>query len=145
MFGATGAFVTGVFGAIWYTKRKQTKYQQQDAHLLQQQQCLTSQKYTPPPMTPEEYALAKKNARFFALKSLTYGTLLALTGAGVLAISVGYWLDVRNFKEFSDKLHSIVPQHTARLRRALGGKDLTMTQEEEDELEEMAQKVALDE
>lgn len=91
MIGAAGAFTTGVFGAIWYTKRKQAKYPHHEP--IQQHQPAA---YTPPKMTPAELELAKKDARFFALKSLTYGTLLAWAGAGVLAVGVGYWLDVRN-------------------------------------------------
>ncbi|ORZ07925.1 hypothetical protein BCR42DRAFT_455863 [Absidia repens] len=186
LVGAASAFGAGLFGAIWHTKRKQAKYEQQEAVLLQQQQQQQQQQqphttqpspagssasasphkssasassslaqpmqpkggagampphqpYVPPSMSPAEFELAKKDARFFAIKSLGYGTLLALTGAGVLATVVGYCLDVRNFREFSDKLHVIIPQRTARLRRYLGGKELEMTQAEEEELDALAQ------
>ncbi|CAO3599570.1 unnamed protein product [Absidia cylindrospora] len=161
LIGAASAFGVGLFGAIWHTKRKQAKYEQQEAVLLQQQQqqqqsaptgsssphkspSLTQPKgvhqtYVPPSMSPAEFEMAKKDARFFAIKSLGYGTLLALTGAGVLATVVGYCLDVRNFREFSDKLHVIIPQRTARLRRFLGGKELEMTKAEEEELDALAQ------
>ncbi|KAI8099545.1 uncharacterized protein BX664DRAFT_272820 [Halteromyces radiatus] len=146
LVGAASAFAAGVFGAIWYTKRKQSKHDAliQD-HLNNTAELKTNNGTTPPKMTPVEYELAKKQARFFALKSLGYGTLLALTGAGVLATAVGYWLDVRNFQEFSDKLHIIVPQRTARLRRFLGGKDLEMTKSEEEELEDLLQDITIDE
>ncbi|CAO3591324.1 unnamed protein product [Absidia cylindrospora] len=98
-----------------------------------------------PKMSPTEYELAKRKARFFALKSLGYGTLLTLAGAGVAATAIGYWLDVRNFQEFSDKLHKIIPQRTARLRRYLGGEDLEMTTAEEEEMEDLLQDIVIDE
>lgn len=108
LIGAASAFGAGLLGAIYYTKRKQAK----EANLPPQQPtppptqpstaaaaaaaATTNSIPLPPKMTPEEYAVAKREARFFALKTLGYGTLLALTGAGVLATAVGYWLDVRN-------------------------------------------------
>lgn len=108
LIGAASAFGAGLLGAIYYTKRKQAK----EANLPPQQHtppptqpstaaaaaaaATTNSIPLPPKMTPEEYAVAKREARFFALKTLGYGTLLALTGAGVLATAVGYWLDVRN-------------------------------------------------
>lgn len=108
LIGAASAFGAGLLGAIYYTKRKQAK----EANLPPQQHtppptqpstaaaaaaaATTNSIPLPPKMTPEEYAVAKREARFFAFKTLGYGTLLALTGAGVLATAVGYWLDVRN-------------------------------------------------
>lgn len=108
LIGAASAFGAGLLGAIYYTKRKQAK----EANLPPQQPtppptqpstaaaaaaaATTNSIPLPPKMTPEEYAVAKREARLFALKTLGYGTLLALTGAGVLATAVGYWLDVRN-------------------------------------------------
>lgn len=108
LIGAASAFGAGLLGAIYYTKRKQAK----KANLPPQQPtppptqpstaaaaaaaATTNSIPLPPKMTPEEYAVAKREARLFALKTLGYGTLLALTGAGVLATAVGYWLDVRN-------------------------------------------------
>lgn len=108
LIGAASAFGAGLLGAIYYTKRKQAK----EANLPPQQHtppptqpstaaaaaaaATTNSIPLPPKMTPEEYAVAKREARLFALKTLGYGTLLALTGAGVLATAVGYWLDVRN-------------------------------------------------
>lgn len=108
LIGAASAFGAGLLGAIYYTKRKQAK----EANLPPQQPtppptqpstaaaaaaaATTNSIPLPPKMTPEEYAVAKREARFFAFKTLGYGTLLALTGAGVLATAVGYWLDVRN-------------------------------------------------
>lgn len=108
LIGAASAFGAGLLGAIYYTKRKQAK----EANLPPQQPtppptqpstaaaaaaaATTNSIPLPPKMTPEEYAVAKREARFFALKTLGYGTLLALTGAGALATAVGYWLDVRN-------------------------------------------------
>ncbi|KAI9497740.1 hypothetical protein BDB00DRAFT_784656 [Zychaea mexicana] len=89
--------------------------------------------YTPPKMTPAEYAVAKQEARFFAFKALGYGSLLALGGAGILAVGIGYWLDVSNFKDFSDRLKVIVPRQTSKLRALLGGKEFVMKPEEEEE------------
>ncbi|KAI9323724.1 hypothetical protein BX666DRAFT_2117279 [Dichotomocladium elegans] len=154
LFGAVSAFGFGIAGAIWHTKRKQAKEVATAAAAAAAEPSMTptsmtnvrgspipvqqpgalATAYTPPKMTPEEYAIAKKDARFFAFKALGYGTLLALGGAGVLAAGIGYWLDVRNFKEFSDKLHEIIPRQTSRLRRMLGGSELVMKPEEEEEL-----------
>lgn len=97
--GAAGAFGVGLLGAIWYTKRKQNKRMQLE--ILEGNVPLPASKvsipqYIPPKMTPAEFAKAKKDASFFAFKTLGYGTLLAFTGAGLLATAVGYWLEVRN-------------------------------------------------
>ncbi|CEP19400.1 hypothetical protein [Parasitella parasitica] len=136
---AGGAFGAGLLGAIWYTRRKQNQRMQQEivqgvvptAPTPQH----TPQSYIQPKMTPAEYAIAKKDASLFAFKTLGYGTLLAFGGAGILAIAVGFWLDVKNFKEFSDKLKIIVPKQTSKLRQMLGGKSLEITQEEQEELD----------
>lgn len=111
LVAAASAFGAGLLGAVYYTKRKQAKEAASlppSEHttppppqpLPQQQQPSAKGSHissvAPPKMTPEEYMIAKREARFFALKTLGYGTLLALTGAGVLATAVGYWLDVRN-------------------------------------------------
>ncbi|CAO3634168.1 unnamed protein product [Mucor hiemalis] len=116
--GAAGAFGAGLLGNV-PTAPKQ----------------VAPVKYIPPKMTPAEYAIAKKEASLYAFKTLGYGTLLAFTGAGLLATAVGLWLDVRNFKEFSDKLKIIVPKKTSSLRQMLGGSKLEMTQEEQQELD----------
>ncbi|KAI7899394.1 uncharacterized protein BX663DRAFT_489281 [Cokeromyces recurvatus] len=123
--GASGAFGAGLLGAIWYTKRKQ------------QTQTEEIKVATPKMMTPAEYAVAKRDATLFAFKTLGYGTLLAFTGAGLLAITVGYCLDVHNFKEFSDRLKVIIPRHTARLRQWAGGSKFEMTAEEQKELDQI--------
>ncbi|KAI8881393.1 hypothetical protein K501DRAFT_123973, partial [Backusella circina FSU 941] len=134
-----GAFGAGLLGAIWYTKRKQNK--RMELEILEGNvptaPAVESKipQYTPPKMTPAEYAVAKKEASLYAFKTLGYGTLLAFTGAGLLALGIGYWLDVSNFKEFSDKLHIIVPKRTSRLREMLGGKKFEMTKSEEVELD----------
>ncbi|KAI9272933.1 hypothetical protein BDA99DRAFT_569196 [Phascolomyces articulosus] len=160
LLGAAGAFGAGLMGAIWHTKRKQAKEAASEAAAAAKlgtttpvntsiptsstpvtsvppsstlQNSTSIPEYKPPKMTPEQYAVAKKDARFFAFKALGYGTLLALGGASVLAVGVGYWLDVRNFKEFSDKLKEIVPRQTSRLRAFLGGKELVMRPEEQEE------------
>lgn len=118
--GAATAFVAGLGGAIWYTKRKQAKetasvstnntvttnpspsVQQQSTVASQLEPAATvTQQQRPPSMTPEEYAVSKRQARFFAFKALGYGTLLALSGAGVLSLAVGWWLDVRNVSIFT--------------------------------------------
>ena len=128
LLGAAGAFGAGLMGAIWHTKRKQSKEAAAEAAVAAAklgqntatatvntstplQTSPTSSatvpqsskpinppipEYQPPKMTPEQYAVSKKEARFFAFKALGYGTLLALTGAGVLATGIGWWLDVRN-------------------------------------------------
>ncbi|CAO3622203.1 unnamed protein product [Cunninghamella echinulata] len=159
LVGFAGAFTAGVFGAIWYTKRKQAKQviddlQPSAVEIITKNTPQTQQQtichnlpnqYKPPPMTAAEYELSKKQARFFALKTLSYGTLLAFSGAGVLATIVGYWLDVRNFQEFSDKLHVIIPERTSKLRRYLGGKDFKMTEIEEQELEDILEEITTDE
>ncbi|KAG2217010.1 hypothetical protein INT45_003083 [Circinella minor] len=169
LLSAAGAFGAGLMGAIWHTKRKQSKEIAAEAAAmatttnvnttttttttttpLQSSPSITSvphsnttiPEYQPPKMTPEQFAVSKKEARFFAFKALGYGTLLALTGAGILATGIGWWLDVRNFKEFSDKLKEVVPRHTSRLRTYLGGKELVMKAEE---LEEWDRAVANDE
>jgi hypothetical protein len=97
--GAAGAFGAGLLGAIWYTKRKQNKRMQLE--ILEGNVPLPASQvkipqYIPPKMTPAEYAKAKKDASFFAIKTLGYGTLLAFSGAGIFALGIGYWLDVRN-------------------------------------------------
>jgi hypothetical protein len=98
--GAAGAFGAGLLGAIWYTKRKQNK--RMELEVLEGNvptaPAVQSKipQYTPPKMTPAEYAVAKKEASLYAFKTLGYGTLLAFTGAGLLALSIGYCLDVRN-------------------------------------------------
>ncbi|EPB85134.1 hypothetical protein HMPREF1544_08106 [Mucor circinelloides 1006PhL] len=139
---AGGAFGAGLLGAIWYTKRKQNQRMQQEIAQGVMPTAPTPhhspQPYIPPKMTPAEYAIAKKDASLYAFKTLGYGTLLAFGGAGLLATAVGWWLDVRNFKEFSDKLKIIVPKQTSRLRQMLGGKSLEMTQEEQEELDSIA-------
>jgi hypothetical protein len=99
--GAAGAFGAGLLGAIWYTKRKQTQRMQQEiaeGAVPTAPQPHTVPKYIPPKMTPAEQAIAKKEASLFAFKTLSYGTLLAFGGAGLLATAVGWWLDVRNVK-----------------------------------------------
>ncbi|KAG1438411.1 hypothetical protein G6F56_012646 [Rhizopus delemar] len=128
---AASAFGAGLLGAIWHTKRKQS--QRIEKELKEGIQHIPHQ-FSPPQLSPEELAIAKKDANFFAIKTLGYGTLLAFTGAGLLAVSVGWWLDVRNFKEFSDKLQVIVPRQTSRLRQMLGGKKFEVTEQEESEL-----------
>ncbi|KAI7850028.1 hypothetical protein BDC45DRAFT_539569 [Circinella umbellata] len=162
LLSAAGAFGAGLMGAIWHTKRKQSKELAAEAAMaatttnvntttpLHSSPSITSvphahtpiPEYQPPKMTPEQFAVSKKEARFFAFKALGYGTLLALTGAGILATGIGWWLDVRNFKEFSDKLKEVVPRHTSRLRTYLGGKELVIKPEE---LEEWDKAVANDE
>ncbi|KAI7874680.1 hypothetical protein K492DRAFT_211420 [Lichtheimia hyalospora FSU 10163] len=151
--GAAAAFIAGLGGAVWHTKRKQAKETASasmnntvatHSHPSLQQSTVssplassapTTQQPIPPSMTPEEYAISKRQARFFAFKALGYGTLLALTGAGALSLAVGWWLDVGNFKEFSDRLHEIVPTHTRRLRRMLGGSEFTLKPGEQEELD----------
>ena len=129
LLSAAGAFGAGLMGAIWHTKRKQSKEAAAEAAVAAAKlgqntatatvntttplqtlptsastTVLQSSKpinppipeYQPPKMTPEQYAVSKKEARFFAFKALGYGTLLALTGAGILAAGVGWWLDVRS-------------------------------------------------
>ncbi|KAI8059496.1 hypothetical protein BC940DRAFT_313569 [Gongronella butleri] len=143
LFGSAGAFASGLAGAIWYTKRRQAKHDTLVSEVLEHNQkhhgTNTIPDYQAPKMTPEELEIAKKQARFFAVKTLGLGTLLAFTGAGVLAVGVGYWLDVRNFQEFSDKLHVIIPERTSKLRRWLGGKELAITKQEEKELDDFWQ------
>ncbi|KAI9281063.1 hypothetical protein BY458DRAFT_487072 [Sporodiniella umbellata] len=134
---AAGAFGAGLMGAIWHTKRKQNQRLEKE---LKEGIQHVPHKFAPPQLTPEQLAIAKKDAKFFALKTLGYGTLLAFTGAGVLAVSIGWWLDVRNFREFSDKLQVIVPRQTSRLRQMLGGKKFEMTKQEEDELDNLESK-----
>ncbi|CDS10523.1 hypothetical protein LRAMOSA03198 [Lichtheimia ramosa] len=151
--GAATAFVAGLGGAIWHTKRKQAKetasvstnntvttnpspsVQQSTVASQLEPAATVTQQQRPPSMTPEEYAVSKRQARFFAFKALGYGTLLALSGAGVLSLAVGWWLDVRNFKEFSDRLHEIVPVQTRRLRRMLGGSEFVLKPGEKEELD----------
>lgn len=112
--GAAGAFGAGLMGAIWYTKRKQNK--RMELEILEgnvptappkQAAAAAPAAYIPPKMTPAEYAVAKKEASLYAFKTLGYGTLLAFTGAGLLATAVGYWLDVRNVSPLSISLHSL--------------------------------------
>ncbi|CDH54870.1 predicted protein [Lichtheimia corymbifera JMRC:FSU:9682] len=151
--GAAAAFVAGLGGAVWHTKRKQAKeaastsmnnniathpypsLQQSTVSSQLQPQPAANQQPIPSSMTPEEYAVSKRQARFFAFKALGYGTLLALTGAGALSLAVGWWLDVSNFKEFSDRLHEIVPVQTRRLRRMLGGSEFVLKPGEKEELD----------
>lgn len=98
LFGAAGAFGAGLLGAIWYTKRKQAKEASLAAKSIDtpSSHAQITPAYVLPKMTPAEYAIAKRDATFFAFKTLGYGTLLALSGAGLLATAVGWWLDVRN-------------------------------------------------
>ncbi|KAI8062789.1 uncharacterized protein B0P05DRAFT_556051 [Gilbertella persicaria] len=138
--GAAGAFGAGLLGAIWHTKRKQTQRMEQELAEGIVHTPHTPVPYTPPKMTPAEYAVARKEASLYAVKTLGYGTLLAFSGAGLIALGVGYWLDVRNFKEFSDKLQIIVPKQTSKLRQMLGGKKLEMTSEEQQELDSIQMK-----
>ncbi|KAL0096916.1 hypothetical protein J3Q64DRAFT_1828002 [Phycomyces blakesleeanus] len=155
LMSAMGAFGAGLMGAIWHTKRKQARdiAIEEAAEITQpprtQQAGPAIRKpmpprhiahapvaaYKPPTMTAAEYAIAKQDAGVFAFKTLAYGTLLAWGTAGVLALSVGYFLEVRNFKEFSDKLQIIVPRQTSRLRKALGGTSFEMREEETQELD----------
>ncbi|KAG2210928.1 hypothetical protein INT47_000085 [Mucor saturninus] len=136
MAGAAGAFGAGLLGAIWYTQRKQNK--RIATEILEgtvPTNKYTPPKYIPPVMTPAEKIIAKKEASLFAFKTLAYGTLLAWGTAGLLAVSVGWYLDVRNFQEFSDKLKVIVPKKTANLRKMLGGTKLEMTEAEQLEID----------
>jgi hypothetical protein len=97
--GAAGAFGAGLLGAIWYTKRKQTKRMEQEilqGNVPTAPKVYTPPKYIPPKMTPAEQIIAKKEASLYAFKTLGYGTLLAFSGAGLLAVTVGWALDVRN-------------------------------------------------
>lgn len=95
--GSAGAFGAGLLGAIWYTKRKQTqRIQQEIAEGVVHSAPDAPKPFVPPKMTPAEYAVAKKEASLFAFKTLGYGTLLAFTGAGLIAVTIGYCLDVRN-------------------------------------------------
>ncbi|KAG1169258.1 hypothetical protein G6F70_008556 [Rhizopus microsporus] len=131
--GAAGAFGAGLLGAIWHTKKKQnqrieTEIKEGIKHI--------PHRFIPPKLTPEELAVAKKEATMFAFKTLGLGTLLAFTGAGIIAKAVSWWLDVHSFKEFSDTMQLIVPRKTSRLRQMLGGKKFEVTKEEEEELKE---------
>lgn len=97
--GSAGAFGAGLLGAIWYTQRKQNK--RMATEILEGQVPLPASKYTPPQyippvLTPAEKIIAKKEASLFAFKTLGYGTLLAWGTAGILAMGVGWYLDVRN-------------------------------------------------
>ncbi|KAI7890920.1 uncharacterized protein EV154DRAFT_235368 [Mucor mucedo] len=97
MAGSAGAFGAGLLGAIWYTQRKQNK--RMATEILEgtvPTNKYTPPKYIPPVMTPAEKIIAKKEASLFAFKTLGYGTLLAWGTAGLLAVSVGWYLDVRN-------------------------------------------------
>ncbi|GAA5816791.1 hypothetical protein MFLAVUS_010324 [Mucor flavus] len=137
--GAAGAFGAGLLGAIWHTRRKQNRRMAREILEgnvpTEPRNIYTPPKYIPPVMTPAEKIIAKQEASLFAFKSLGYGTLLAFSGAGVLAVVVGYSLDVRSFKEFSDKLKIIVPEKTSNLRKMLGGTKLEMTAEEQAEID----------
>ncbi|KAI7862692.1 hypothetical protein BDF14DRAFT_1852363 [Spinellus fusiger] len=156
VLSSLSAFGAGIAGAVWHTKRKQKKEALLEATLAQNERSRATWQadaarkravplqhiytpatpaYTPPKMTPAEYTMAKKEANFFAFKILAYGTMLAWGSAGVLALGVGYWLEVRSFKEFSDKLQVIVPRQTSRLRKALGGSAFVMKEEEQQEID----------
>ncbi|ORZ03027.1 hypothetical protein BCR43DRAFT_482602 [Syncephalastrum racemosum] len=146
LFGAAGAFGAGLIGAIMYTKRKTAREQKQLEIALKAAAENKSSAplhplapspppYEPPKMTPAEFAKSKRDATFFAVKTLSYGTLLAFGGAGLLALTVGWYLDVKSFKEFSDKLQIIIPQKTSRLRKMLGGSEFIMKEEEQMELD----------
>lgn len=102
--GSAGAFGAGLLGAIWYTQRKQNK--RMAAEILEgtvptaPKHIYTPPKYIPPVMTPAEKIIAKKEASLYAFKTLGYGTMLAFGGAGFLAVTVGWWLEVRNVSGF---------------------------------------------
>lgn len=107
LFGAAGAFGAGLVGAIMYTKRKTAREQKQLEIALKAAAENKSSPplhplapspppYEPPKMTPAEFAKSKRDATFFAVKTLSYGTLLAFGGAGLLAVTIGWYLDVRN-------------------------------------------------
>ncbi|KAI8985436.1 hypothetical protein BDB01DRAFT_759387 [Pilobolus umbonatus] len=135
LIGSGTAFVGGIVGSIWYTQRKQNRRLATEIAEGTVHNTYTTPKYIPPKMTPAEYEIAKKEASLYAFKTLGYGTLLAWGGFGLLAIGVGYCLDVHNFREFSDKLQVIIPQKTSRLRQMLGGTKFELTNEEKVELD----------
>lgn len=102
--GAAGAFGAGLLGAIWHTRRKQNRRMAREILEgnvpTEPRNIYTPPKYIPPVMTPAEKIIAKQEASLFAFKSLGYGTLLAFSGAGVLAVVVGYSLDVRSVSRY---------------------------------------------
>ncbi|OZJ04206.1 hypothetical protein BZG36_02970 [Bifiguratus adelaidae] len=114
--GAAIAFGSGIAGAIWYSKRKYAKEKLLEAS---KPQYIPSTAPKFPQMTPAEYAQSRIDARFFALRALGYGTLLAWGSAAVIAVGVGYALDVRNMKELSEKLSAIIPKRTSYIRDAI--------------------------
>ncbi|CAO3690043.1 unnamed protein product [Rhizopus stolonifer] len=121
---ASGAFGAGLLGSIWYTKKKQnqrieTERKEGIRHL--------PLRTRPRKLTPAEYAVVQREARFFAFKTLGLGTLLTLTGMA----TVSWWFDVHSFKDVSGQLKVIVPRKTSQLREILGAKKFEMTEEEE--------------
>lgn len=111
--GSAGAFGAGLLGAIWYTQRKQNK--RMAAEILQgnvptaPKYIYTPPKYIPPVMTPAEKIIAKKEASLYAFKTLGYGTLLAFGGAGLLAVTVGWCLQVHSVSNISRRGIKISP------------------------------------
>ncbi|KAI8373002.1 uncharacterized protein BYT42DRAFT_501030 [Radiomyces spectabilis] len=99
---AVGVFGASFMGAIWYTKRKQSREMAQamaEATAAESVPNSNAASWKPPKMSPAEYAAAKRDATFFAFKTLGYGTLLAFGSFGLMATAVGYWLDVRNVSD----------------------------------------------
>ncbi|RUP46211.1 hypothetical protein BC936DRAFT_147207 [Jimgerdemannia flammicorona] len=88
------AFLGGIGGSIWYSRRKLAK----ENALAATTPTSASQRVqaVAPVLTPSELRRAHVDVGWFALKALGLGTLLAVGTTGTLAVAVGWWLDVRN-------------------------------------------------
>ncbi|RUS17274.1 hypothetical protein BC937DRAFT_90176 [Endogone sp. FLAS-F59071] len=103
-------FLGSLGGSVWYVLRKDAK----QAAALAAEAPISAEAYMvqhiTPTTTPSEMRKASINARLFALKTLGLGTALAVGTAGIMAVAVGWWLDVHNFRELSTKFSDIIPR-----------------------------------
>ncbi|KAK9696156.1 hypothetical protein K7432_012610 [Basidiobolus ranarum] len=109
---STIAFVSGITGSMWYSRKKATP----TPNLLQQASNNTR---------------AMKDARLFALKTLGLGTMLCLSGAGMLVAGVSTYTGARNLKEFSDFMKENIPGKVRGLRQAILRNEKEIPVEEE--------------
>lgn len=92
---SAATFLGCLGGSVWFVLRKDAK---QAATLAAEAPISASHtvQHITPTMTPSETRKASINARLFALKTLGLGTMLAVGTTGIMAVAVGWWLDVRN-------------------------------------------------
>jgi len=89
-------FLTGLAGSFFIVKRQVSRELPEPATGI----------------TQMEQFILQRTARLMSLKAFATGTLVCLSGASILAWSVGALMGVRNIQEFHQKMNNIIPKYS---------------------------------